>query len=56
MIEQAHRQARAVRPHWPEVKLTSVFSSMTTKLYVYEQFLGQELVPPIDAIVRPFSE
>lgn len=55
-IVQAARQANAVRPHWPEVKLTWVFGSMTTKLYLYQQFLGRGLVPPIDAEVRPFNE
>jgi Restriction endonuclease fold toxin 5 len=53
---QAERQAKAVKPHYPKARLTWVFSSMVTKLFVYEEFLKQRRVPPIEAEVRPFDQ
>ncbi len=55
MADQARRQASVVAPLYPDVRLTWVFSSMITKLYVYEIFLKGRMVPPIDAEVRPFK-
>ncbi len=54
MIKQADRQQAVVAPHSPEVRLTWVFSSMMTKLYVYELFLERRFAPTIEAAVRPF--
>lgn len=56
MLEQADRQSAVVTPHYPDVRLTWVFSSMMTKLYVFEIFLDNGFVPPIDAEVRPFVQ
>lgn len=56
MINQARRQSAVVAPHYPDVRLTWVFSSMATKLYVFEIFLKRRMVPPIDAEVRPFMQ
>ncbi|MFV0384509.1 Tox-REase-5 domain-containing protein, partial [Paracoccus sp. (in: a-proteobacteria)] len=56
MKEQAYKQAMVVLPLYPDVRLTWVFSSMMTKLYVFQIFLDRRLVPPIDAEVRPFVE
>ena len=56
MMDQARRQCDEVKPHCPEVRLTWVFSSMMTKLYVYEIFSKRKMVLPIDAEVRPFVQ
>lgn len=56
MLEQAERQSAVVAPHYPDVRLTWVFSSMMTKLYVFQIFLDEGLAPPIDAEVRPFVQ
>ncbi|MFV0332837.1 MAG: Tox-REase-5 domain-containing protein [Tropicimonas sp.] len=55
MRDQARRQSVVVKPHYPDVKLTWVFSSMVTKLYVFNIFLNSRMVPPIDDEVRPFE-
>lgn len=55
MFKQARRQARTVKPHYPDVKLTWVFSHSITKVYVYQNFLIAGLVPPIDDEVRPYG-
>lgn len=56
ILDQARRQVAVVAPHYPDVRLTWVFSSMMTKLYVFEIFLNRRMVPPIDAEVRPFMQ
>ena len=56
MINQAGNQHAVVAPHYPEVRLTWVFSSMITKLYVFQRFLDRNWVPPINAEVRPFTQ
>lgn len=52
---QARRQHDIVKPHYPNVRLTWVFSSMTTKLYLYEVFTDSGWTPIIEAEVRPFK-
>lgn len=54
MVNQGRAQRGAVLPHWPEATLVWVFSHMITKLYVFEIFLTNGWVPPIEAEVRPF--
>ncbi|WP_294930868.1 Tox-REase-5 domain-containing protein [uncultured Paracoccus sp.] len=56
MIDQADRQHALVAPHYPKVRLTWVFSSMTTKLYLYEIFMRSRWVPIIETEVRPFNQ
>ena len=54
IIDLARRQRNVVMQHWPEVQLSWVFSSLMTKLYLYQIFLDRNWVPPISADVRPF--
>ncbi|WCR06369.1 Tox-REase-5 domain-containing protein [Paracoccus fistulariae] len=54
MFDQARRQQILVLPNYPDVRLTWVFSNMMTKLYVFQRFIDEAWVPPIDAEVRPF--
>ena len=56
ILEQADRQHTLVKPHYPKVRLTWVFSSMMTKLYMYQMFIDKKMVPPIEAEVRPFEQ
>ena len=56
MLEQADRQRTVVKPHYPKVRLTWVFSSMMTKLYLYQRFMDNGWIPPIEAEVRPFEQ
>lgn len=54
MEAQARRHTRVVLPHYPKVRITWVFSSELTKLYMFQIFLNRRYVPPIDAEVRPY--
>ena len=56
MYRQARKQRDAVFPHYPKVRLTWVFSSMTTRLYVFDVFLRPRLTPPIEVEVRSYQE
>jgi hypothetical protein len=56
MYTEAENQARAVSQHYPNAKLTWVFSSGTTQVFVFEAFLDRGLVPPIESKLEPFSE
>lgn len=56
ILDQARRQHTVVKPHYPKVHLTWVFSSITTKLYLYERFSDNGWVPTIDDEVRPFTK
>lgn len=56
IIDQADRQHAVVVSHYPNVRLTWVFSSMITKLYVFQRFIDNGWVPPIEAEVRPFEQ
>jgi len=43
MVDQARRQHTVVAPLHPEVRLTWVFSSMETQVFVYQKFLDKGL-------------
>ena len=54
LVAHARRQHAVVAPHWPDLRLTWVFSDPTVMLYMYRFFAAERLIPVIELDVRPF--
>lgn len=52
---EAQSHVSIVRPHYPEVRLTWVFSSLVFKIFMTEYFLIREQMPPVETEHRPYA-